>query len=80
MEKTYKDAAKTLPFGCRKAFEDAWKATGNMDLYVGDLKLYFQVIEQSILQLQRSNTLLKEGLIIISKKASAVVKHEIGKP
>ena len=73
--KTYKDAAKTLPFGCRKAFEDAWEAIGSMDLYDGELKAYFQIIEQRFLQLQRCNTRMKEELKEISEKALSVAEN-----
>ena len=75
MEKTYKDAAKTLPFGCRKAFIDVWEATGNMDLYDGELKAYFRMIEQRLKGFRRQNTLLKDGLKLISKRALEVIEH-----
>jgi len=45
-EKTVKDAAKTLPVGSRRAFLELWDVAGCMDLYDGELKVYFQIIKQ----------------------------------
>jgi hypothetical protein len=45
-------ASKKLPEKCRESFKKLWKEVERMDLYEGDVDLYFKVIT-SVIQQQK---------------------------
>lgn len=69
-EQTVDDAAKKLPKGSRTSFLKLWESAGVMDLYDGDLKMYFTIIRQILEDKDRKLSKIEDIIHKVSEQLS----------
>jgi len=68
MKQNVKSAAKKLPKEIREIFLDTWEMINLMDLYEGDLKIYFELIREKLNDKNKRIEELEEGIRNINRK------------
>jgi hypothetical protein len=71
-EKTVFDASKQLPEKVRKLFIQTFEECNVMDLYGGEVEVYFQVILQKIRDQNRQREKMQEAVNEARKHLSAI--------